>query len=238
MYNEERGAEKCVRAMCRALQSIPYRTSMIVVNDGSVDATGEILRSLEPEFDKMTVVTHEKNAGYGGAVRTGIRKAAEMGFDYALFMDSDLTNDPKYIASFAEKMLDGFDVIKASRYIKGGQAVGVPAYRVFISVVGNAMARLLFGLPVTDCTNGFLAMKVNILKRMPLAEHGFAVIMEELYYANYLAKTFCEIPYTLTARKENVRRSSFYYRPKVFYMYLKYPAKSFLGIVPDNFPKQ
>lgn len=234
MYNEEYGAANCVRAIYRAMQTYSYRTALLVINDGSVDATGMMLRRLEPEFDKLTVITHGKNAGYGSAVRTGIQKAAEMGFDYALFMDSDLTNDPKYIASFIEKMLDGFDVIKASRYIKGGQAVGVPPHRVFISVVGNIMARLLFGLPITDCTNGFLAMKVELLKRMPLAERGFAVIMEELYYAKFLANTFCEIPYTLTARKENVRRSSFYYRPKVFYRYLKYAVKSFLGIVPDH----
>jgi glycosyltransferase involved in cell wall biosynthesis len=234
MYNEESGAEKCVRALCRALQDYPYRTVLVVINDGSVDATGEILRSLEPEFDKLTVVTHRVNAGYGGAIRTGIRKATELGFDYALFMDSDLTNDPKYIEHFIEKMLAGYDVIKASRYISGGQAVGVPAYRVFISTIGNGVSRLLFGLPITDCTNGFLAMKVTILKQMPLTERGFAVIMEELYYAKFLAGTFCEIPYILTARPDVVRKSSFHYRPKVFYRYLKYAAKSFLKIAPQH----
>jgi len=199
-----------------------------------VDNTGGILSSLEPKFDRLEVITHEKNAGYGTAVRTGIRRAAELGFDYVLFMDSDLTNDPKYIAPFVEKMLDGFDLIKASRYIKGGQAVDVPIHRVLISVIGNTVARILFGLPITDCTNGFLAMKVDILKKMPLTEKGFAVIMEELYYAKHLARTFCEIPYTLTARPEIVRRSSFHYRPKVFYKYLKYAIKSFFRGAPSH----
>jgi glycosyltransferase involved in cell wall biosynthesis len=207
---------------------------LIVVNDGSVDATGEILSRLTPEFVRLTVVTHEKNAGYGGAIRTGIRKAAEMRFDYALFMDSDLTNDPKYIAAFIEKMLAGVDVIKASRYIRGGRAVSVPFYRVVISVIGNALVRFMFGLPIADCTNGFLAMKVDILKQMPLTERGFAVIMEELYYAKFLARTFAEVPYTLTARSETVRRSSFYYRPRVFYQYLKYAVMCFLKIGPKH----
>ena len=234
MYNEEQGAEKCVRALCQTLESCPYRTTLLVVNDGSVDATGEILNRLAPEFARLTVVTHEKNAGYGGAIRTGIRKAAEMNFDYALFMDSDLTNDPKYVAAFIEKMLAGVDVIKASRYIRGGRVVGVPFYRVVISVIGNALVRFMFGLPIADCTNGFLAMKVDILKQMPLTERGFAVIMEELYYAKFLAKTFAEIPYTLTARTEIIHKSSFYYRPRVFYQYLKYAVMSFLRITPKN----
>ncbi len=240
MYNEEQGTEKCVRVLCRALDSFPYRTALLAINDGSGDGTGEILSRLMRECTKLIVVSHGKNAGYGGAVRTGIQKAAEMNFDYALFMDSDLTNDPKYIADFVEKMLAGIDVIKASRYIKGGRAVGVPYYRVIVSVIGNTVARFMFGLPITDCTNGFLAMKVDILKRMPLTERGFAVIMEELHYAKSLARTFAEIPYILTARPDTVRRSSFHYRPKVFWQYFKPVIKSFLriGASPIRIPKE
>lgn len=234
MYNEEQGVEKCVRVLCQTLDSFPYRTALLTINDGSGDGTSEILSRLAQECTQLVVVRHENNAGYGGAVRTGIRKAAEMNFDYALFMDSDLTNDPKYIAAFVEKMLAGIDVIKASRYVRGGRAVGVPFFRVVVSVVGNTMVRSLFGLPIADCTNGFLAMKVDILKQMPLTERGFAVIMEELYYAKFLARTFAEIPYTLTARSETVRRSSFYYRPKVFYQYLKYAVMCFLKIRPQH----
>jgi len=234
MYNEEQGAEECVRVLCQTLVSFPYRTALLAINDGSGDGTGEILSRLTQEYTQLIVVRHEKNAGYGGAVRTGIQKAAEMNFDYALFMDSDLTNDPKYITAFVEKMLAGIDVIKASRYIRGGRAVGVPFFRVVISVVGNTMVRFMFGLPIADCTNGFLAMKVDILKQMPLTERGFAVIMEELYYAKFLAKTFAEVPYTLTARSGTVRRSSFYYRPKVFYQYLKYAVMCFLKIGPKH----
>ena len=232
MYNEELVAEKCVRTLCHALDSYPQRVALIVVNDGSMDTTGAILARLAPEYSRLVIVTHERNAGYGGAVRTGIQKAAEMAYDYALFMDSDLTNDPKYIGAFVDKMLDGIDVIKASRYVRGGSAVGVPVHRVVISVIGNRLSRMLFGLPISDCTNGFRAVRVDILKRMPLTEPGFAVIMEELYYAKFLAGTFSEIPYTLTARPDTVRKSSFYYRPRVFWRYLRYALKSFLGLSP------
>jgi len=173
------------------------------------------------------VVSYPKNMGYGGAVREGIHKASQEGFDYALFMDSDLTNDPKYIGAFVEKMLDGVDVIKASRYVSGGEVVGVPTYRVMISVIGNWLSRFLLGVPILDCTNGFQAIKVGLLKEMPLSENGFAVIMEQLHYLKFLAGTFCEVPYTLAPRSDVIRKSSFYYRPKVFCQYLKYPLKSF-----------
>jgi hypothetical protein len=69
---------------------------------------------------------------------------------------------------------------------------------------------------------------------MPLRERGFAVIMEQLYYAKYLATRFAEVPYTLTVRTEYVRKSSFYYRPGAFYRYLKYPVKCLLGVRPSK----
>jgi len=123
-------------------------------------------------------------------------------------------------------------VIKATRYSGGGGVSGVPAYRVVISRVGNWIAGLLFGLPVHDCTNGFRAARTEILKRMTLTENRFPIIMEELYWCKYLARTFAEVPVTLTNRDAALRPTSFAYRPSVFWQYLKYPVRAFLGIRP------
>src|SRR5579864_8755480 len=91
MFNEEKGAEECVRRVCPVLAGIGYPSKLITVNDGSRDQTGAILDRLAPEFPNLQVVHHTQNARYGGALRTGMQKAAEGRFDYALFMDSDLT---------------------------------------------------------------------------------------------------------------------------------------------------
>lgn len=232
MYNEEANAERCVRVLMKALSTLPNRTALIVVNDGSSDGTGDILKRLGKEFAGLSIVTHERNGGYGRAIQTGIKQAKSDEFEYALFMDSDLTNDPKYIRDFICKMEEKFDVIKASRYKKGGGMIGVPIHRVVISVIGNRIASLLMRLPLSDCTNGFRAAKVDILSKMPLAEPGFAVIMEELYHAKYLAKTFCEIPYILTSRDQGKGLSKFTYRLKDFWEYIKYALKAALGIRP------
>ena len=234
MYNEEANAERCVRTLTQELSRMPYRTGLIVVDDGSTDGTPTILKRLEAEVPSLTVVTHDFNLGYGGATRTGIAYAKLGAYDYILFMDSDLTNDPKYIAAFAMRMLEGVEVIKASRYVTGGGMVGVPRYRVVISVAGNAVARRLMGVPVADCTNGFRAMKVEVASRMPLRENGFAVIMEELYYCKYLARTFAEIPHILTCRGEG-SGSKFSYRPRMFWAYFKYALRAFLLRQPKVF---
>lgn len=232
MHNEEDGAERCVHAVCTAIAALPTRTALIVVDDGSTDSTSKILGSLKSEGNPFAFLSHERNRGYGGALRTGAEHAADAGYDYILFMDSDLTNDPAYLPAFLTKMGEGYDVIKASRYAPGGRTIGVPAWKVLISAFGNRIARLLFGLPLTDSTNGFRAIRTALFSRLDLTEPGFSSIMQEIYQAKFLTRSFCEVPCTLTARSTRLRPSGFSYRPSVLYAYLKYPIRSFLGLAP------
>jgi glycosyltransferase involved in cell wall biosynthesis len=238
MYNEKTGAEACVRRICTVLETVPGTAKLVTVDDGSQDGTGAILDRLAGEFPSLTVIHHEKNSGYGAALRTGMRHAAEAGFEYALFMDSDLTNDPADIPRFFERMRKGYDVIKATRYSGGGGVSGVPAYRVIISRVGNSLARRLYRLPVTDCTNGFRAVRTALLAQMNLTEQKFPIIMEELYLCKLLAKSYAQVPVTLTNRQGKQRPTSFVYRPRVFYQYLKYPLRSFFGLRPQETDKE
>lgn len=234
MFNEESGAEICIRAVCSELDRIPNRTVLIIVDDGSTDKTGQILSEMTPGWPLLKVASHTVNRGYGAALRTGIETAAKYKVEYALFMDSDLTNHPADISRFAECMCGGFDVIKATRYSHGGKVHGVPFYRLAISAVGNRLATLLFGLPLHDCTNGFRAVRVPLLLQMKLVENRFPVIMEELYWLKYMTKSFTELPVTLTDRAEGQRPTAFVYKPSVFYSYLKYPLRAFLGIRPSR----
>ena len=233
MFNEERGAEACVRQVCPALAAIPYPSRLITVNDGSRDQTGAILDRLAPEFSGLLVVHHPQNAGYGAALRTGIQTAVEHSFDYALFMDSDLTNDPADIPKFVALMERGIDVIKASRFVAGGSMQGVPWQRSIFSRMGNLVARCLFRVGIHDCTNGFRAVKVDILQRMDLQERGFPIIMEELYQAKSLARTYGEVPVVLTSRTDDQRPTSFSYNPETFRKYLGFGLKAFFGIKPQ-----
>jgi len=118
----------------------------LVVNDGSTDKTEAILQGLLSEHcgDLYRIATHAINKGYGAALKTGVRFAIDNNYEYVVFMDSDLTNHPKYLKDFYEKMLEGYDYIKASRYCPGGGMSGVSWQRRLISFWGNKVARLMF----------------------------------------------------------------------------------------------
>lgn len=234
MFNEAPGAARCVREIGRVLDGLPNRTALIVVDDGSSDGTAGQLGALRRERPALDVVAHASNQGYGAALRTGTRRVAQLGLDYALFMDSDLTNSPGDIPRFAARMAEGVDVVKATRWSGGGSVRGVPWSRVAVSAAGNAVARACFRLPVHDCTNGFRAVRTTLLGQMRLHERAFAVIVEELYWCRFLARSYAEVPVTLTSRTQGQRPSSFAYRPAVFWRYLKYPLRALLGLRPPG----
>jgi glycosyltransferase involved in cell wall biosynthesis len=234
MFNEESGALRCIQEIIDVLRNFPQRTQLILIDDGSSDATGRILRQAKEKFEELTIITHDRNLGYGAALQTGGHAALQQEYEYVVFMDSDLTNNPGFISCLIDRLENGYDIVKASRYIAGGGVKGVPAWRYWVSRIGNLIARWLYGLPIRDCTNGFRAVRTNVFNRMDLRERGFAVIMEELYWAKFLRAKVFEVPYVLTSRPETLRPSSFQYHPQVLYRYLKYPLLAFLGLAPSR----
>jgi dolichol-phosphate mannosyltransferase len=230
MYDEEANAERCVRAVCAILSGHLSGAKLIVVNDGSRDRTRAILQALAGEPLPFIHVNHDVNKGYGAALVTGARRAREEGFHFGLFMDSDLTNDPALIPTFADQLAGGrYDLIKASRYVVGGGMEGVPFLRQIPTRAGNWLASRLFGMGIRDCTNGFRAVRLSFVCDFNFQERGFPQIMEELLELKKRGARATEIPYILTARKSGEGRSKFTYRPRVVFRYLKYALKAGLG---------
>jgi len=224
MYNEEEVASKCVDKVLQAIERYS-NILLIVVNDGSSDATPTILKNKKIQYGKRLIVLNNKrNLGYGGALQKGIQDAIKKNYEYYLTMDSDLTNPPKYILDFVKIMPKGYDCVKASRYTKGGGVINVPYFRRIISILGNSLASVCFNVGIKDCTNGFKMVRLSFLKGIHFKERNFSIILEEMYYLKKKNAKFYEIPNVLSARKNS--RSHFKYRPKIFYDYFKYLVKS------------
>jgi glycosyltransferase involved in cell wall biosynthesis len=226
MFNEEAGAAACVAKVTAVLRTLNRRSRLIVVEDGSQDRTVDVLEQARRDGVDFTLLRHGQNRGYATALRTGAVEARQQGYEYVLFMDSDLTNPPEHIAHFLPAMDRGADVIKACRYGLGGRVEGVPWWRYLISRVGNGLVRPLFALGVPDATNGFRAIRTEVFLSLPYTERGFASIMEELYWAKRYECSFASVPTTLHNRAPQLRGSSFSYKPSTFYRYLRYAVKA------------
>jgi dolichol-phosphate mannosyltransferase len=228
-YNEEDILKESLETILKYTTNLKHIVDVLVVNDGSYDSSKFIVEQIASKENtgKMHLISHQLNKGYGAALNTGINYALSHKYDYMLFMDSDLTNHPKYINAFIDKMCDGYDYIKATRYGKGGSVSGVTWKRRSFSIVGNYIARYLYKLPLTDLTNGFRAVSSDILNQMDLKESGYGIIMEELYYAKFITTSFSEVPYEITARLSDQGESKFTYNISTYITYLNYSFRSY-----------
>ena len=180
------------------------------------------MRSLTSAIPNLIVEARPQNGGYGAANRTGFAAALREGFEYAVVMDADGTQDPSYLEGFVAPMQAGTDFIKATRYARGGRVVGVDRRRYVVSWVGNRLARIALRSNLTDYTNGFRAIRSSLLSRLDTRETSFVVLLEEIRLARRLRATFDEAPYTLTVRDTAVSKSKFSYSWRVYLNYLRY----------------
>ncbi len=228
VYNEASTIEEACEAFVDVVRRYQGRAAVLAVDDGSSDGSSSILNTLAASCDVMNCEQHEINQGYGAALRTGAEWGLANDFDYVAFIDSDLTNPPEDLLKMGELASSGALYIKASRYETGGGMDGVPFHRRAFSRTGNLVGSWLFGLGVPDVTNGFRAARTELYCSWPLSEKGFAVIMEEVYWAAVEGVRIATFPTVLRSREESQRSSAFSYTPRVFREYLRYPVRAFV----------
>lgn len=140
-YNEEENIERTVLDVIAYLDKKIDNYEVIVVNDGSRDKTGDIVRSVSSSNPKLSIVNHPQNQGYGSALRSGFEKSS---FDYVFLMDSDGQFNIGELDRFLPYVDDSTIVIgyRENRADSLIRTLNAWLYHVYI--------KLLFGLRVRD----------------------------------------------------------------------------------------
>lgn len=201
-FNEERDLPELLARIRATLSSVlDYR--VVVVDDGSDDKTGEVVRTLARTMP-ITLISHETNQGLGAAIRTGLRAAAELD-GIVVTLDADNSQGPELIPVMVEQIFNGADVVIASRFQNGAAEVGVPWYRLVLSHGASLTLRALLGFSgVRDYSCGFRAYRLDTLRALIEAygdnfvrERGFACMLELLINFRRLDAKVAEIPLVL-----------------------------------------
>lgn len=178
-YNEEENLDEAVRQGAGALTSaVGADWEIVVVNDGSADATGAVADRLAAADPRVRVVHHARNRGLGGALRSGF--AAARGAVMA-YCDSDLPFDMRALAEAYDRLeASGADVVSAFRLGRGDEGLKRHVY----SVVYNALVRAAFGLRVRDVNFSLKLFRRAVWDRAPLQSRGSFIDVELLARAH------------------------------------------------------
>jgi len=205
-YNEETSLPPLLDAMNDVLKAsqIPY--GVIVVDDGSRDATARVAREASQRMP-VEVITHEKNQGLAAAIRMGLCTALQRcrPDDVIVTMDSDNTHPPALIPHMLELLENDHDVVIASRFQPGARLVGVPLLRQLYSVAARWLFQLLFPIRgVRDYTCGYRAYRAAALREAFskygdgfISEAGFSCMADLLLKMRRLPLAMGEVPLEL-----------------------------------------
>jgi dolichol-phosphate mannosyltransferase len=175
---------------------------VIVVNDGSTDATSAVSRK-----QGATVIDRAVRGGPGPAIRDGLDLLRSKGFEIVAVMASNGKHDPAQLPDLIRPLAEGhLDLVRGSRHLEGGGHVNMPWHRLFMIQVFTVLFSLLVGRRVTDATGGYQAYRLRILddKRIDLHQPWLGRYEVETYL---FAKTvLCgygwkEIPIRITYKE-------------------------------------
>jgi len=192
IYNEKASLEEIVRRV----QATGRASEIILVDDGSVDGTRDILPALDGK-DGVRVILHEKNQGKGGAVRTGIRAAAG---EVMLIQDADLEYDPRDYPALLKPIEEGIaDVVYGSRFL-GGPRRATMFWHMIANYMLTFMTNILYNTILTDMETGYKVFRRKVVENMPIHAHRFE--FEPEFTAKVLKRRFriYEVPISFNPR--------------------------------------
>ena len=164
---------------------------VIVIDDYSADETYRIVEEMLYNFPQLRLLKNSYKRGFGNALKTGINAAQGK---VIIPVMADFSDELEIIPQMYIKILEGCDIVCASRYIKGGSRQGGPILKAFLSRYGSWLIHKITKIPTTDLANSFKAYRKSVLENLLIKSNGFEISMEIVLKAYLKGYKIAEIP--------------------------------------------
>jgi glycosyltransferase involved in cell wall biosynthesis len=202
VYNE---GPNIAHALAEVAAKVPMPKRLLVVYDFEEDDTLPVVRELAPRYPWVELVRNDLGRGVVHAVRAGIAAASA---DVVVITMADLSDDLAAVPRMVELIREGgYDVVCASRYMRGGRQEGGPLLKHLLSRAAGVSLHLVAGLPTHDATNAFRAYRRSTLSEFPIESRGgFEFSLEITVKAFAAGYRITEIPTTWRDRSAGQSR--------------------------------
>jgi len=177
---------------------------IVVVDDGSIDRTWEILQELRARISELRLVRNEGVHGFGRALACGF---AEMSGDAAVVMMADESDDCRDVVQYWTTLNEGWECVFGSRFMHGGGVIDYPWFKLVLNRAANLFVRVLFGISLNDTTNAFKAYRRTVVEGCrPLLSPHFNLTVELPLKAIVRGYSWTVIPVTWRNRRTGVAK--------------------------------
>lgn len=149
------------------VQEAEPRWHVLVLDDNSPDGTAQVVRRAQPQYPNVELLVRTSNRGFAQSYLEGITRVQESGrYDVMVTMDADFSHEPKELPAMLALFERGADMVIGSRYVRRQAFPHISRWRRVMSRLANIYVSWLLGLPITDCTSGFMAMKIAMVRQL------------------------------------------------------------------------
>jgi dolichol-phosphate mannosyltransferase len=185
-----------------SLHKIPHE--IIVVDDGSTDATWPILEATSEKIPELVPVKNPSPHGFGRAIQKGLATASG---DALVIMMADESDDCRDVVRYWHALLEGYDCVFGSRFMKGGGTIDYPWLKWVLNRQANLFIRLLFGIGLNDTTNAFKAYRREVIEGcLPILSPHFNITVELPLKAIVRGYSWKVIPITWRNRRTGIAK--------------------------------
>lgn len=198
-FNE---AQNIQSITARLRNSVPD-AHILVVDDNSPDGTGKLADDMAERDDHIHVLHRQGKEGLGAAYLAGFRWGLDRGFGVLVEHDADGSHQPEQLPDLLAA-LEHADMVKGSRWVRGGSVVNWPWTREFLSRGGSLYIRLMLGMPYRDITGGFNAFRAEALTKivdLPIDRRGYGIQRDLTWHAHQAGLRIVEVPIEFVERE-------------------------------------
>jgi glycosyltransferase involved in cell wall biosynthesis len=159
---------------------------IILVDDGSNGLTKQMLETLKPKIDNLKIITHQKNRGYGGALKSGIYNSQ---YELIFYTDGDAQYNPLELEKLILKMNDDTDIVNGYKIERND-----PFYRKIIGKLYYFVTRALFSFNIKDVDCDFRLMRRSLFENLELRYNSGIVCVEMISKLTMRGARFAEVP--------------------------------------------